>query len=124
MRYLFITILTIVFFASCTIERRLYSPTQVNNPCLEEKNDYSVSLSYSSPSGFDFNSGYAITNRWAVIGGLYTYKNRDREENNYLFSQNRDSALLLYKHKGFNIGTGVYIPLSKEKKLATSMRLM
>lgn len=121
MRYVFITILTIVFFASCTIERRLYSPTQVNNPCLEGKNDYSVSLSYSSPSGFDFNSGYAITNRWAVIGGLYTYKNRDREENNYLFSQNRDSALLLYKHKGFHIGTGVYIPLSKEKKLATSI---
>lgn len=119
MKYIFIFILTIILFSSCTIERRLYSPTQVNSPCVEEKSDYSASLSYSSPSGFDFNGGYAITNRWAVIGGLYTYKNKDQEENNNLFSQNRDSSLLLYKHTGFHIGTGVYIPLSKDNKLAT-----
>jgi hypothetical protein len=115
MKYIFILILTVVFYSGCTIQRKLYSPTQVNNPSLEKKNDYSASLSYSSPSGFDANGGYAITNRWAVIGGLYAYKNRDREENYYLFSQNRDSSLLKYKHSGFHIGTGLYFPLSKKK---------
>lgn len=115
MKYIFILILTVVLYSACTIQRKLYSPTQVNNPSLEKKNDYSASLSYSSPSGFDANGGYAITNRWAIIGGLYAYKNRDKEENYYLFSQNRDSSLLKYKHSGFHFGTGFYFPLSKKR---------
>jgi hypothetical protein len=116
MKYIFILILSIIFFSNCNIERKLYSPAQVNNPSLEKKNDYSVSLSYSSPSGFDFNGGYAITNRWAIIGGLYSHKNRDKEEESNIFSnRNSASSLLLYKHNGFHIGTGFYLPISQKK---------
>jgi hypothetical protein len=88
---------------------------QVNNPSLQKKNDYSLSLAYSTPSGADLNGGYAITNRLAVIGGLYAYKNKDHEEESTLFSSTRDSSILTYKHKGFHLGLGVYLPLTKDK---------
>lgn len=105
----------ILLCSGCTIERRLYSPTKVNNPSLQNKKDYDFSIAFSSPSGFDFNSGYAITNRLAVIGGVYSYKNNDKEESYNIFSTNRDSSILLYKHNGFHAGMGYYIPLSKQK---------
>jgi len=115
MKYIFVLITLFILFTGCDIQRKIYSSTQVNNPSLEGKGDYSVSLTYSLPPGFDLNTGYAITNRLAVIGGVFTYKNSDQEESYYLFSANRDSSSLLYKHKGFHIGTGILIPLSQQK---------
>jgi hypothetical protein len=114
MKYIFILLVLPAFFSNCNIERKLYSPTQVNNPSLKTKKDYSLSLAYGTPSGFDFNAGYAITNRLAVIGGAYTYKNRDQEESYSIFSSQRDSSILVYKHNGFHAGAGFYLPLSKE----------
>ncbi|MEO7982606.1 MAG: hypothetical protein ABI688_00865 [Bacteroidota bacterium] len=115
MKYLFILLLPVLLLTACSIQRRLYSPTQVNNPSLEAKGDYSFSLSYSAPPGFDLNGGYAITNHWALIGGAFSYKNKDQEEDYDLFSTHRDSSSLLYRHKGFHIGTGFYFPLIKNK---------
>lgn len=115
MKSVFILFVSPAFFSNCNIERKLYSPTQVNNPSLKTKNDYSLSLAYSTPSGFDFNAGYAITNRLAVIGGAYTYKNRDKEESYSIFPSHKDSSILVYKHNGFHAGTGIYFPLSKKK---------
>lgn len=110
----------ILFFltslCSCSvIQRRIYSPTQVNAPSLQEKKDYNISSSISTPLGFDINGGYALSNRFAIIGGLYTYKNRDAEQDYSVFSSTRDSSMLLYKHKGFHAGAGIFIPLIKEK---------
>ncbi len=115
MKYIFILFFLFSICSCSVIQRRLYSPTQVNSPSLQEKKDYNLSASVSTPPGFDFNSSYAITNRLAVIGGLYTYKNRDTEQHYYIFSPTFDSALLLYKHNGFHTGAGVYIPLVKDK---------
>lgn len=120
MKWVVLFSVVIVCISACTINHRLYSSTQVNNPSLESKNDYSVNLSYSNPSGFDFNGGYAITDRWAIIGGLYSYKNKDQEENFFLFSSDHDSSSLSYKHKGFHIGTGIFIPLSKTPSIFLS----
>ena len=108
----YIIILGFLFTSCSTIKRKLYSPTQVNNPSLRTKNDYNVSASASVPLGFDLNAGYAITNRLAVIGGLYNYKNNDYEEGYSLVSSNRSSSNLRYKHKGFHVGAGIYLPVS------------
>ena len=108
-------VLILFSFCSCSvIERRIFSSTQINNPSLEKKKDHSVSITYSKPSGFDFTGGYAITNRLAVIGGAYTYRNRDHEATVLLFSNNNSSASLLYRHKGYHGGLGIYLPLSKK----------
>lgn len=113
MKYIFIFLLGVTCFSSCIIQHRLYTSTQPNNPSLQQKNDYTASLTVSTPSGFDGNAGFAITNRLAVIGGLYTYKNKDQQEAITIFPNNKDSALLTYKHKGFHIGAGTFIPLAK-----------
>jgi hypothetical protein len=118
MKFISIIVASVFLFSNCsTIQRRLYSSTQVNNPSLKEKNDYSASVTFSTPSGFDFNGGYAITNWLGLIGGLYAYKNRDKEESYYLLSATRDSAALQYKHKGFHLGAGVFFPLSKKNPI-------
>jgi hypothetical protein len=116
MKYLFILLALSVFFTNCSIDRKLYSPTQVNNPSLKAKNDYSLSLAYSAPSGFDLNTGYAITNRLAVIAGAYAYKNRDKEVAYSILPSHKDSSLLVYKHNGFHAGAGIYFPLSKKNQ--------
>ena len=106
-------LLTVI--CSCrVIQRKIFSPTQINNPSLQQKKDHSFSLTYSTPSGFDFTGGYAITNRLAIIGGAYTHKNRDEEEAYSIFSRYNASSRLLYRHKGFHGGAGAYFPLSKK----------
>lgn len=113
MKYIILLFILLSFYSSCTIERKIYSPTQVNNPSLQKKNDYSASLTYSTPSGFDGTAGFAITKNLAVIGGAYTYKNKDEEVDITLFSRGWDSASIVYKHSGFHIGVGTFFPLSK-----------
>lgn len=107
----------IVFLFSCSsIDRKLYSSTQVNNPSLKQKNDHSFAVAYSTPSGFDFNGGYAITNGLAIIGGAYSHRNKDKEEEfHFIFSGDNASSSLLYRHKGFHGGAGIFSPLSKKK---------
>jgi hypothetical protein len=114
MKYLFICF-TLAAFCSCTIQRRIYSSTQINNPSLQQKNDHSFSLTYSDPSGFDFTGGYAITNRLAIIGGAYNHRNNDHQTEALLFSDITTDAKLLYRHKGFHGGLGFYFPLSKKE---------
>ncbi len=111
-----VIVICIFILSSCTINRKIYSPTEVNNPSLQNKNDYSVNLSYGLPSGFDIAGGYAITNRIAITAGLFSHKNDDTEEEYYLFNNRSDSSHLLYKHKGIQIGAGVYFPISGNKK--------
>ena len=115
MRNIFIC-LALAALSSCTIQRRIYSPTEINNPSLRQKNDHSFTLAYSGPSGFDFTGGYAITDRLAIIGGAYTYRNNDNQSDNSIFSNYTASSQLLYKHKGFHGGLGFYFPLSKHEK--------
>jgi hypothetical protein len=114
MKYLF-TCFTLAVFCSCIIQRRIYSSTQINNPSLQQKNDNSFSLTCSDPAGFDFTGGYAITNRLAVIGGAYTYRNNDHQTGASFFSDITTDAKLLYRHKGFHGGLGFYFPLSKKE---------
>lgn len=102
-----------LLLSSCVIERRIYVPTQVNNPYLQKAGDYSISGTYSSPAGFDINSGVAITNQLAVVAGYNHYKNKDGEREVDIFNGNQDSAILNYKHNGFHLGLGAYFPLSK-----------
>jgi hypothetical protein len=109
-------IVFIIFLGSCTIERRIYSPTQVNNPALQNAGDYTIASAYSSPSGVDINSGYAITNRIAIIGGLNFYGNKDNEEDFDILSATYDSAVLTYKYTGFHAGAGGFFPISKDKE--------
>jgi hypothetical protein len=85
---------------------------------LKQKNDHSFAVGYSTPSGFDFSGGYAITNRLAIIGGAYSHRNKDKEEEFGLFSSENASSRLLYRHKGFHGGAGVFFPLSKKKSSA------
>ena len=115
MKYILI-IFAIAAFTSCSIDRRIYSPTQINNPTLREKNDHSFSLSYSAPGGFDFTGGYAITNRLAMIGGAYAYRNSDHQNETPIFYNHTTTADILYKHKGLHGGLGVYCPLSSENR--------
>ncbi len=104
-------LLSIVILSSCRVQRRIYSPLPVNNPSLQEKNDFSVNASISTPKGFDINGGFAVTNRLAIIAGAYTHKNKDVEYNND-FTNQYDSSNLVYRHNGFTLGTGVYFPLT------------
>lgn len=106
----------ICLLSSCAvIEHRIFSSTQINTPSLQHKNDHNFSLSASVPAGVDFQSSYALTNRLAILGGLFSYKNKDEEKRYSIFSSDRDSSLLLYKHKGFHLGTGGYFPLIKDR---------
>jgi hypothetical protein len=106
---------TLILFCSCTIHRRIYSSTQINNPSLQKKNDHSFSLAYNAPSGFDFTGGYAITNRLAAIAGAYIYKNKDEEQDaSYFYPQTFSTTSLLYRNKGFHGGLGVYFPFTKK----------
>jgi hypothetical protein len=114
-RALYLIVLTL-FLGSCIIERKIYTPTQVNNPVLQKAGDYSIASAYSSPTGVDVTSGYAITNRIALIGGLNFYNNKDKEEDFDIFSTNYDSAVLTYKYAGFHAGAGGYFPVSKDKE--------
>ncbi|MEO5945761.1 MAG: hypothetical protein ABIP79_03025 [Chitinophagaceae bacterium] len=109
-------VICIFILSSCTINRKIYSPVEVNNPSLQNKNDYSANLSYGLPSGFDINGGYAITNRIAVTASLFSHKNDDTEVEYNLFNNRSDSSYLLYKHKGIQIGAGLYFPISRDKK--------
>jgi hypothetical protein len=112
---LFVFIATMSIGCS-SIQRKIYAPTLVNNPSLRAKNDYSVSGVISTPTGFDLNGGYAITNRLAIIGGLFIYNNKDKEENyNYFFSETYLLSRLQYKHKGFHVGAGTILPLTKKQ---------
>jgi hypothetical protein len=115
MKYFFVFLIVSAFCSCQVIKRKLYSPIQINNPSLQQKNDHSFSITYSVPSGFDFAGGYAITNRLAIIGGAYMHKNRDKEEDNSIFNNRDATATLLYRHKGFHGGLGIYLPLSKGK---------
>jgi hypothetical protein len=99
--------------ASCRIERKIYSPLPVNTPTLHKKKDFSASATFSAPTGFDFNGGFALTNRLALIAGAYTHKNRDIETRQGFTSQ-EDSSNLTYRHKGFTFGAGAFFPLSKK----------
>ena len=100
--------------ASCRIERKIYSSLPVNNPSLQDKGDYSVSATISDPKGFDLNGGFAVTNRLALIAGAYTHKNKDIEESFVIGSQ-EDSSNLIYRHKGFTLGAGIFFPIFKKK---------
>lgn len=114
----FFTLLTL---SSCAvIDRRIYAPTTINNPSFQKKNDHSFSVVYSQPSGFDINGGYAITHRLAIIGGVYSYKNRDKEETALLFSNDNSTASLLYRHKGYHGGLGVFLPLDNNARTTVS----
>ena len=114
MKYIFILFILCALCSCKVIERKIFSPTQINNPSLQQKNDHCFSIAHSRPSGFDFTGGYAITNRLAVIGGAYIHKNRDNEEEFSIFSNYNASSRLLYRHKGFHGGLGIYFPLSKK----------
>ena len=114
MKYTFIIFILLIFSSCSSIHRKIFSSTQINNPSLQQKKDHSFSLAYSTPAGFDFNGGYAITKRLAIIGGAYTHKNRDEEEAYSIFSRYNASSRLLYRHKGFHGGAGAYFPLSKK----------
>jgi hypothetical protein len=103
-------LLTIVVLSSCRIQRRIYSTLPINNPSVQEKNDYSVNATISDPQGFDLNGGFAITNRLALLAGAYTHKNKDVEIANG-FSSDYDSSNLVYRHNGFTLGAGVFFPL-------------
>jgi hypothetical protein len=105
----------VLLFSCSNIHRKLYSSTSINNPSLKQKNDHAFAVGYSIPSGFDFNSGYAITNRLAIIGGAYSHRNRDKEEEFALFSNESASSRLVYRHKGIHGGAGVFFPLVKKK---------
>lgn len=112
---------TLCSFCSCAvIERKIYAPTQINTPSLEQKYDHNFSFSVSTPTGYDLNGSYALTNRIAIIVGIFSYRNKDEEKGYSIFSSNRDSALLLYKHKGFHVGAGGYFPLVKDPSLFLS----
>lgn len=104
----------VLLLSNCTIERKIYSPTQVINPSIQKKNDYSIHTGISFPTGADVNGGYAVTKNWAITGGFYAYKNRDREESYNLINGHQDSAILTYHHKGFQIGTGIFLPLIRK----------
>jgi len=107
--------LIICLLCSCaTINRKLYAPTQINTPSLQEKHDHNFSVAVSAPSGFDLHGSYALTNRLAILGGLFTYRNKDEEESYSIFSSYRANATLLYKHNGFHLGAGSYFPLIKD----------
>src|ERR1044072_9114313 len=109
MRWLLI--IAIFIFSSCQIERKIYSPLPLNNPSVERKNDFSVNASVSSPKGFDFQGGYAVTDHLALLAGAYTHQNKDRETSVEFFSNQYDSSNLNYHHHGFTLGPGVYFPV-------------
>ena len=105
----------ILAFAGCsTIQRKLYAPTLINNPSLQAKNDYCFTAEISNPKGVDVQGGYALTNKLAFIAGLYSYYNTDKQEDYSLFSTSSSTSDLVYQHKGFHVGSGVYFPLSSK----------
>ena len=113
MRYILIC-LSLFLICSCTIRRKLYTSTYVNNPSLQHKNDYAFSASISQPAGFDFSGGYAVTNRLAILAGAHTYRNAEDQTDDDFLSPTTTEVSLLYRHKGYHGGLGVYFPISKK----------
>jgi hypothetical protein len=115
MKNILFYISAIILLQGCgSIQRRLYSTNQPNNPSLQKKNDYSLSVTYGGPSGFDLNAGYAVSDKVAIIGGFYTQSYLDTEQDYFWLSPGRDSSKLSYRHNGFHAGAGVYLPLSQK----------
>ena len=113
MKPLLLFLISIVFL-SCNIERKIYSTLPINNPALQQKNDYAVNASVSEPFGFDLNGGYALTDHFVLIGGAYFHKNKEIEER---FRPNGpgDSSNLRYRHRGYTLGAGTIFPLGRKK---------
>src|SRR6476469_5773912 len=113
----FLICFILILLSSCTIRRKIYSSTQLNDPALQQKNDHSFAFSYSDPPGFDFTGGYALTNRLAIVAGAYSYRNSEHQSESLLFSNVSSAASLLYRHRGYHAGAGIYFPFVKKKPL-------
>lgn len=123
-----LTVLTIMFFASCNTPRFAYSPTAHNVPVLTEKNDSKLSFNYSTnaetrssdikynrnkANGFDIQGAYAITNSVAVQGSYFS-----RNEATYSNSEDYfDTSAIKYNRHLFEFGAGYFTPIDKKGKI-------
>lgn len=124
----FISVLTITILSSCTTSYRyIYTATPPNNPYFTEKGESKVAGYYSKSwndgdvstirsGGWDFQGAYAISNHWAVTAGYL-----NRREIDGFSRYNDDSYTIRYKRNLFDIGTGYFLALDKNKKVTINL---
>lgn len=123
-----LTVLTLLFFASCTTPRFAYSPNAHNVPVFTQKNDSKLAAAYSTnadtresdskyhhnrANGFDVQGAYAITNHVGVQASYFS-----RTEATYSTSEDYfDSSTINYKRDLFEFGAGYFAPIDRRGKV-------
>jgi len=118
-----VMLLCITFlFQSCTLFRFAYSPTIQNVPGFTEKNESRItsvigSTLSGSESNFTFQGAYAVTNHFALTAGINGTA-RSQDELTYTDgSGNSQTDIVKYKRNSFDIGAGIFYPVSADKKV-------
>ena len=126
-RLLYFSMVAITCLSSCATYRYIYTASPPNNPYFTQKGESKVTAYYSADgnsdnasghtaSGWDLQGAYAIGNHWALTTA---YLNR-REKDNYNLSS-LESSIISYKRNLFDIGTGYFLALDKEKKFSFNL---
>lgn len=128
MNYSTLCIISAFLFTSCSEIRYAYSPVAPNTPGFKEKNESrlaaSASLGYYSTlesttsNNTDVNlniqSAYAVTNHFAVLAS-YSGTILERDQFQFTDYSTTYSNLVNYKRNQFEIGAGIFYPLTKKK---------
>jgi hypothetical protein len=128
-------IFTIVFHCcSCNTPRYIYSPSAPNNPYFKEKGDSKLSTYYTSGVrlrnrigrenyGFDLQTAYAISNKWALTAGFFNRKEKDiyPSRNDNYFNSYFDSSAVKYNRRITDFGGGYFIPLDRSRSVYFAM---
>lgn len=122
-----IYLLSSLFFAlcSCQTPRYIYTPSPPNINYFKQKGDAKLTTVYSSGdqngpngynNGFDIQSGYALTNHFALLGSFYYRSDKDNFYGRYNYSNTiNDTASVSYKRHFFELGAGYFLPLNKKR---------
>lgn len=109
-------------FCSCTLLRFAYSPTIQQVPAFKEKNEsrltaVAASSLMGTENSYSIQGAYAVGNHFAVTAA-WNGSLRSQDELTYSDgSGNTGVDIVKYKRPSAEIGTGVFYPISKDKKV-------
>lgn len=122
------SVIVISVLSSCTTYRYIYSASPPNNPYFITKGESKATAYYSSggnnnratgdnASGCDLQGAYAIGNHWALTTGYFNRRERDV----YNFGSSNESSTINYKRNLFDLGSGYFVALDKNKEFTFNL---
>ncbi len=122
------SIIIITFLSSCNTYRYIYTASPLNNPYFTTKGESKVTAYYSAAGnsnnaigdnagGWDLQGAYAIGNHLALTTGYFNRRERDF----YNYNNSYSNARIKYKRNLFDIGTGYFVPLDKNKEVTFNL---